>query len=180
MIHIENKSTRTLYLGQEEMSCPIEPLFEVQDGARAKLPSLADCRTSCDAMMTTGPVVCPLNCASPSTIKLDPNQSLQIPWDGRFAVTQTLPQGCLGSTAAGPVTCVQAARIEAAFFTFSAKAGSSVQCLDPSGKCACMPNTNGGCVTAGSVISGTVYTTEYLVKLEPGETGTSIDLVFKN
>jgi hypothetical protein len=184
VVHIENKTTHTLYLGQEDKTCPIEPLFEVQDGSRAKLPSLAACRTSCDTMMNSGPVACPLNCASPATTKLDPNQSLDIPWDGRFGVTQTLPQGCVAN-AAGPVTCVQAARIEPAIFTFSARAATGVQCLDPSGTCACMPSTTGGCVTASSVISGTVYTTEYLVKLEPGEMGTNgappyIGLVFKN
>jgi len=179
VIHIENKTTRTLYLGQEDKSCPVEPLFQVKDGARAELPSLTDCRTSCNAMMTSGPVACPLNCGSPTTIKLEPNQSLQIPWDGRFGVTKTLPQGCLGSAAAGPVTCVQAARIEPAFFTFSARAGSSVRCLDTSGNCSCTPNTSGGCAMAGSVISGTVYTTEFLVKLEPAETP-YIGLVFKN
>lgn len=185
VVRIENKMSRTLYLGQDEMSCQAQRLFKVQDGARAELPSLDGCHTSCDQMMASGPVLCPLVCESPATIQLDPGQSLQLPWDGRFGVMQTLPASCLKTAQANPATCVQADRIVPAIFTFSARAGSSRQCLDPSGTCTCAPNQAGGCKAASSLMGGTIYTTEYLVKLEPGETSPGgdapyIGLVFKD
>ncbi|HVY31396.1 MAG TPA: hypothetical protein VHB79_32810 [Polyangiaceae bacterium] len=183
VVHIQNQMSRTLYLGQDEMSCNAERLFQVEDGARHVLPSLENCHTSCDQMMTSGPATCPLVCQAPATIKLDPNQTLQVPWDGRFGVMQTLPQACLPATQTAPASCVQADRIGPAIFTFSAKAGSSMQCL--TGTCTCTPNQAGGCSNASSLISGTIYTTEYVVKLEPGETspsgeGAYIGLVFKD
>jgi hypothetical protein len=182
VVRIENQMSRTLYLGQEEMSCNLERIFQVEDGARHVLPSLDNCHTSCEQMMTSGPTSCPLVCQAPATIKLDPKQTLQVPWDGRFGVMQTLPQACLPATQTAPATCVQADRIVPAIFTFSAKAGSSVQCL--AGTCTCTPNQGGGCSNASSLISGTIYTTEYVVKLEPGETspgeGAFIGLVFKD
>lgn len=183
MVRIENKMSRTLYLGQEQMSCDAQRIFQVEDGARHVLPSLDNCHTSCDQMMTSGPVTCPLVCQAPATIKLDPNQVLQVPWDGRFGVMQTLPQSCLPATQTAPASCVQADRVEPAIFTFSAKAGSSVQCL--AGACTCTPNQMGGCSNASSLISGTIYTTEYVVKLEPTEMSTAgggayIGLVFKD
>jgi hypothetical protein len=184
LVRIENKMSRTLYLGQDEASCNVERLFQVADGARVVLPSLDNCHTSCDQMMSSGPVTCPLNCPSPSTVKLDPNQTLQIPWDGRFGVMQTLPATCLAAPATEPATCVQAQRIEPAIFTFSARAGSSLQCLN-AGACSCTPNPAGGCTTPGSLIAGTVYTTQYVVKLEPAETSPSgeppfIGLIFQD
>jgi hypothetical protein len=183
MVRIENQMSRTLYLGQEEMRCDAQRIFQVEDGARHVLPSLDNCHTSCDQMMTSGPATCPLVCQAPATIKLEPKQTLQVPWDGRFAVMQTLPQACLPATQTAPASCVQADRISPAIFTFSAKAGSSVQCL--AGACTCTPNQMGGCSNASSLISGTIYTTEYVVKLEPGETspggeGAFIGLVFKD
>ena len=169
-VHITNKMSRTLYLGQDEMSCPLQRLFQVADGARAVLPSLEGCHTSCEAMMSSGPVQCPLNCTTPATVTLEAGQSLEIPWDGRFAVPQTLPTACLQNVVTAPASCIQAQKVEASLFTFTARAGSTRQCLDPSGTCNCIANAGGGCTSAASLISGTIYTTEFIVKLEPGET----------
>ncbi len=181
-VHIKNTSTTTLYLGQQESTCEAARLFEVEDGARHVLPSLDGCHTSCQALMQTGPVICPLACAAPSTITLAPGQSVDVPWDGRFAVQQTLPQQCMPG-ALTPGSCVQAQQIEAALFTFSARAGTQRQCL--TGTCNCVANPNGTCTSASSLISGTIITTEYLVKLEPGEKSPSgeppyIGLEFKD
>lgn len=167
VVRIENKMSRAIFLGQEEQGCQAQRLFQVKDGARAVLQSLDNCHTSCDQMMAGAAVACPQVCASPTTVKLEPNQVLQIPWDGRYGVLQTLPPSCLKAAQATPATCLQAERILPAIFTFTARAGSSQQCL--SGACTCTPNQTGGCSSASSVISGTIYTTEYVVKLEPGE-----------
>jgi hypothetical protein len=172
-VHIKNSSKSTLYLGPQESTCQVERLFAVEDGARHLLPSLDGCHTSCQALMQTGPVSCPLACASPSTVTLAPGQVVDVPWDGRFAVTQTLPQQCMPGGTTSATTCVQAQQIEPAAFTFKALAGTRQQCLDPSGKCTCTANANGTCTSPSSVISGTIITSELLIKLEPSETSPS-------
>ena len=169
-VHIKNTMTQTLYLGQATMACEVKRLFEVEDGSSTVLPSLDACHSSCQAMMETGPVQCPTACATPSTVTLEPGQSITVPWDGRFGVQQTLPQQCLGAGVQGPASCVQAKRIEANAFTFIATAGTRRECLQPGGTCTCTPNANGGCTSAASLIGGTIYTSEFLIKLEPGET----------
>lgn len=184
-VHIKNSSTTTLYLGPQESTCEVARLFAVEDGARNVLPSLDGCHTSCSALMQTGPVACPLACATPSTVTLAPGQSVDVPWDGRFAVPQTLPQQCMPSTSAGPSSCVQAQQVQAAAFTFKALAGTKKTCLDPSGTCTCAPAANGTCTSPSSVISGTIITTELFLKLEPGEKSPSgepqyIGLEFKD
>jgi hypothetical protein len=172
-VTIKNEMTQTLYLGQPDTSCEPQRLFKVEDGARTELPSLDNCHTSCQAMMTTGPTTCPTVCGTPATVELAPGQQIQIPWDGRFGVDQTLPAQCLQPGAVAPASCVQAQRIEAEAFTFSAQAGTRRECLQPGGTCTCTMNANGGCTSPGSTIGGTIYTSEYFVKLEPGEPSTT-------
>lgn len=184
VVQITNQRKQPVHLGQDEASCDAQRLFQVADGSRAVLPGLEGCHSSCQQLMQSGPVTCPRACATPSTITLQPGETIKIPWDGRFAVPQTLPQQCLSAAAQGANGCVQAARIEAALFTFSARGGTSQQCLAGSTGCTCTPNQNGGCTTASSRIGGTIITTEYLVKLEPGEISPGgeppyIGLVFK-
>lgn len=184
-VHIKNSSKTTLYLGPQESSCEAARLFAVEDGARHVLPSLDGCHTSCQQLMQTGPVACPLACAAPATITLAPGQTIDVPWDGRFAVQQTLPQQCMPNAPTASGSCVQAQRVEPAAFTFKALAGTKRTCLDPSGTCACTPSANGTCTSASSVISGTIITTELFLKLEPGEKSPSgepqyIGLEFKD
>lgn len=184
-VHIKNSSNVTLYVGPQDSTCQVQRLFQVEDGARHALPSLDGCHTSCAALMQTGPVSCPLSCVTPSTVTLAPGQTIDVPWDGRFGVPQTLPQQCMPTASTGSTSCVQAQRVEAAPFTFIAQAGTQRTCLDPSGTCACAANANGTCTSASTVITGTIITTEYFVKLEPGETSPGgepqyIALEFKN
>lgn len=185
LVQIKNEMSQTLHLGQEEMGCESERLFQVADGSRTLLPSLSTCRSSCEAMMTTGAVTCPSACATPSTVTLEPGQTAQVPWDGRFGMDFTLPQQCLLGTPAASLACVRAKRIEANVFTFSAKAGTKRQCLEPAGNCPCTPSATGGCSSPASLIAGTIITTELLINLEPGEPSTSgeppyIGLLFRD
>ena len=184
-VHIKNVSTKTLYLGQQMTTCQPERLFQVEDGSRALLPSVDSCHTSCQSVMQGSPVACPLACALPTTVTLAPGQTIDIPWDGRFGVPQTVPQECIANGATAAAACVQAQRVGPALFTFTAQAGTNRQCLDPSGTCTCAPNTNGTCSTPSSLITGTIITTEFLIKLEPGEKSPSgepqyIGLEFKD
>jgi hypothetical protein len=174
-VTIKNEMTQTLYLGQQEMSCQLERLFQVEDGARQVLPALDGCHTSCETMMKNGAPSCPSVCATPATITLEPGQTLQVPWDGRFGVDFTLPQQCVVGAMPSSLACVRAKRIEASLFTFSARAGTRRTCLDPSGSCTCAPNPTGGCSAPSSLIAGTIITTELILKLEPGEAATNGD-----
>jgi hypothetical protein len=169
MIEIKNEMSQTLYLGPEDMNCEARELFQVQDGARRALPALAACRSSCQNAMTGTSVSCPLVCPIPTTVTLDAGQSVRVPWDGRFAVPQTLPQQCVSGAATPAAECVSAEQVEAGVFTFSAKAGTTRRCLDPSGTCNCGPSAIGGCSTPTSLIGGTIVTTELFMMLEPGE-----------
>ncbi len=184
-VHIKNVSTKTLYLGQQTMTCQPERLFQVEDGSRAVLPRVDNCHTSCQAMMQGTVVTCPLACAVPTTVTIAPGQTVDVPWDGRFGVPQTLPLQCIAGAAAASNACIQAQQIGPQLLTFTAEAGTNRQCLDPSGKCTCTPNANGTCSTPSSLITGTIITTEFLVKLEPGEKSPSgepqyIGLEFKD
>ncbi|HYQ16375.1 MAG TPA: hypothetical protein VEQ58_11480 [Polyangiaceae bacterium] len=177
-VQITNQRKDTVYLGQDSATCDAQRLFQVEDGSRAVLPSLDGCHSSCQALMATGPVACPTTCQSPSTITLNPGQTIKIPWDGRYGIPQSLPQQCVNGATQPTTSCMQAQRIEASVFTFSARAGTSHSCL-ASGGCSCAANDYGACTTASSLITGTIITTEYLLKLEPGE-APYIGLVFKD
>jgi hypothetical protein len=167
-IQIKNERKQPLYLGQDSATCEAQRLFQVEDGSRTVLQSLDGCHSSCQELMQSGPVACPATCASPSTITLEPGQTIKIPWDGRYGVAQNLPQQCLSALAPSAASCVQAQHIEPDLFTFSARAGTSRSCL-AAGGCACATNEYGSCTAASSLITGTIITTEYLIKLEPGE-----------
>jgi hypothetical protein len=185
VVQISNQRKQVVYVGEREASCEPQRLFEVRDGSRALLPGLEGCHNSCQQLMQSGPVNCALACSSPATIALQPGETIKVPWDGRFGVPQTLPSECAAPAAQGATSCVQAERIEANVFTFSAKAGTARECLAGTTACSCTPNQNGGCTTPSSVISGTVITTELLLQLEPGETAPGgappyIGLVFKD
>lgn len=173
LVHIKNEMNQTLYLGQEAMGCEPERLFQVEDGSRTLLPALSACRSSCETVMKTGPVACPTACAMPATVTLEPGQTVQVPWDGRFGVDFTLPQQCVSGTPTTDLACVRAKRVDANIFTFSAKAGTKRQCLEPSGSCTCSPSATGGCTSPSSLIAGTIITTELILKLEPGEAATN-------
>jgi hypothetical protein len=177
-VQIKNERKEAIYLGQDTATCDAQRLFQVEDGARQVLPSLDGCHVSCQALMQTGPVSCPSTCNTPSTITLNPGQTIKVPWDGRYGIAQSLPQQCLGSTAQGITSCMQAQRIEASVFTFSARAGTTHSCL-ASGGCSCAADQYGSCTTASSLITGTIITTEMLIKLEPGM-APYIALVFKD
>lgn len=183
VIQIKNERKEPVYLGQESTTCEAQRLFQVEDGARKVLANLDNCHNSCQALMQTGPVTCPNTCESPSTVTLNPGQTIKVPWDGRYGLVQSLPQQCVVGSSQASTSCMQAQRIEASVFTFSARAGTSHSCLAASG-CNCSADQYGACTTPSSLITGTIITTEYLVKLEPGMTTAGeppyIALVFKD
>jgi hypothetical protein len=184
-VHIKNQKSTTIYLGSQMMSCEAARLFEVTDGARAILPALESCRSSCTSVMTGAAVACPMACAAPSTITLAPGQSIDIPWDGLFGVDNTVPSECMHTAAPSPTACVRAQQIKNGLFTFTAQGGAERQCLTPGGCTTCTPNPSGGCTTPGSLMAGTITTTNFIIALDPGESSVGADpqyigLVFKD
>ena len=183
-VHIKNQKSTAVYLGAQTMGCDTGRLFDVEDGSRTLLAGLEACRSSCSAVMTTGPVVCPTVCAAPSTVMLAPGQTIDIPWDGLFGVPSTVPSECMHTAEPSPTACVRAEQIKNGLFTFSAKAGATHDCLSPTA-CTCTPNPSGGCTTPSSIISGTITTTDFIIALDPGESPIGgdaqyIGLVFKD
>jgi hypothetical protein len=172
LVQIKNERSQVVYVGQKDAECETTRPFDVLDGARELLPALEPCQSSCQQLMQGGPATCPQACVAPSTIALQPGETLKVPWDGRYGVPHTLPSACASAAAQGVTACVQAAHVEANVFTFVAHAGTARQCL-AGGTCTCTPNANGGCSAASSAMSGTIISTEYLMKLEPGETSPS-------
>lgn len=183
LIEIKNDSSQPLFLGPQETGCSVAPLFQVEDGSRTLLPGLGACPRSCQDVIDGSALECTLACPSPTTITLAPGQSVRLPWDGRFASPQTLPSACLRGASGGNTTCVNARRVEAGAYTFSAQAGTVRRCIDTAAACTCAQASSGGCATPGSLVAGTIITTELFTKLEPGELSPSgeppyIGLVF--
>jgi hypothetical protein len=185
-VHIKNQKSTTIYVGQDMPGCDAQPLFQVEDGARRVLTGLGSCRSSCSRVMTSGPVACPSVCATPMTVTLAPGQTIDIPWNGQFAVPEILPQECLQpAQQGGAAACVRAQQVKPGLFTFTAKAGTQLTCSAP-GTCVCSPNATGGCMTPSSTMSGTIITTQFIIALEPGEPGGAVGdfqylgLVFKD
>jgi hypothetical protein len=185
VVQISNQRQQAVYVSQRNADCETTRPFEVRDGSRTLLPALEKCPVSCQQLMQAAPTTCPAACPAPSTLTIQPGETVKVPWDGRFAVPHSLPAQCASAAAQGTTSCVQAAHIGAGVFTFSARAGTSRACANGSTSCTCTPGPNGGCVTAGSVIDGTIITTEYLVNLEPAEVSPGgeppfIGLVFRD
>ena len=118
LIHIKNEMSQTLYLGPDAMTCGASALYEVEDGARTKLPPLLGCIASCQAVMSGAAAGCPTVCSAPSTVALEPGQTIDLPWDGRFGVPQNIPSQCMKDPSQA-TSCTQAKKIEAGVFTFA-------------------------------------------------------------
>lgn len=185
-VHIKNEKSTPIYLGSEQMAgCASERLFQVADGSRAVLPLLDSCRSSCTTVMAGGTAVCANACAAPSTVTLAPGQTIDLPWDGLYDVDTTVPSECMHTAVPGPTACVRAQKIKNGLFTFTALAGAERQCLTPGACSTCTPTSSGGCSTPGSLMAGTITTTNFIIALDPGESVVGADpqyigLVFKD
>jgi hypothetical protein len=80
-------------------------------------------------------------------------------------VQHTLPQQCIADF--DYAQCSQAKQIQPGTFTFSARAGSSLDCSATSGTCnTCMPTGEGGCTTLDGLISGEMHNATATVFLD--------------
>jgi hypothetical protein len=170
-VSIANQTTTTLYLGQDMVTCSMAPLFQVANADGTPLPGLGNCRTSCMNLRQQGIGGCIGICAFPNTVQLQPGESLFTTWDGLFAVQGQLPPRCVPADARSEamMLCDQAKRVEPGTFTFSALAGSALDCsqTNPDGACVpCAPSPNGGCTRSSSLIAGPLHAAEATVTLD--------------
>jgi len=165
-VAISNQTSEVIYLGQEAMTCNIEPLFAVADAAGTPLPSMNFCRQPCLSLRRDGSGGCVTICPSPTAVALQPNDVTYTTWDGLFRVQGQLPTSCVASSSGAPtISCDQAKRIQPGTFTFSARAGSAIDCSGST----CQPCSNsaaGGCSTPGGLITGAMHSAETTVVLD--------------
>lgn len=167
-VMVINKTSAPIHLGQDMVNCGISPLFEVHNASGQPLPPPGSCRSTCKDSRTNGPVGCPAICAYPSSVALQPGEVLYTSYSGLYEVQATLPQQCVDPDF-GVAQCSQARQIQPGSFTFSARAGSSIDCSQTSGTAmcnGCMATGEGGCTTPGSLISGKMHTATATVFLD--------------
>ena len=168
-VTILNKTDAPIYLGQEQMTCSSAPLFQVADARGGALPSVGDCRVSCVGVRTQDQGGCLDICLYPTSIMLLPGELRFDTWAGLYSVPGELPAECVSFQSDSPtVSCDQAKRIQPGTYTFSARAGTALDCGPSSatGTCApCVPDGLGGCSASGGLISGKILTAQATVEL---------------
>jgi hypothetical protein len=173
IVMLINKTSKTIYLGDDMVSCGVAPLYAVADASGKGLPPVGNCRAACaELRKPEGAGGCPAICQFPSSIALLPGESHTEIWDALFDVDAALPGRCVPSDPnAASVSCSQAKRIVAGTYTFSARAGTTQDCsmTTAMGECAaCMPDDDGGCATPGALIGGPLLNAEATATLDAG------------
>ncbi len=167
-VMIINKTSAPIYLGQDMVTCGVSPLFSVAEAGGGALPAPSSCTTTCQQLRDVGPIGCPSICAFPSSVALQPGETLHTSWSGVFTVERQLPTQCASPDYGS--TCQQIKQIQPGNFTFSAMAGRSIDCkATTGGACgACSPGGNnaGGCTIPGSLIAGPMLTATTSVSLD--------------
>lgn len=166
-VSIINRTSQTIHVGQQQVTCSQAPLFQVEDGMGDTLADFGSCRTACETVMQDGTLGCPAICLFPSAVTLQPDEGTNVIWNGMYRQETSLPQGCFPEDQ--PVAtsmCDRAVQIEPGRFTFSALAGTELDCLQTTGSCVeCTAQGEGGCATPAT-IGGTLLTAEVRVDLD--------------
>lgn len=166
-VSIINRSTRTIHVGQQEVTCSQAPLFQVADRMGDVLADFGSCRAACEAVMDDGTLGCPAICAFPSAVTLQPDEGTNLIWNGMYRQETSLPQGCFPTDR--PVAnsmCDRAVQIAPGRFTFTAQAGTELDCLQTTGSCLeCMAQGDGGCSTPATIV-GTLLSAQVTVELD--------------
>jgi hypothetical protein len=164
-----NKTSETIYLGQDTVTCGVSPLFRVGDAAGAAVLQPPDgCSESCQSLIERGRIGCPDICAFPSAVALQPGEVLSTSWNGLFQVQRELPPQCVPPDY-GAATCPQTMGVQPGAFVFSAVAGRSVDCKSTTGGgvcSACTPDGRGGCNISSALIVGPILNAITRVQLD--------------
>jgi hypothetical protein len=169
-VSIVNKTNAPIYLGAEQMTCGFVPLFTVADADGAGLAGSAGCRFSCSAFQTQGNILgCTDICLYPTAVALQPGEVKSTEWAALYVVPRDMPNACVAyDSGSETVSCDQAKRIQPGTYTFSARAGSTLDCSQTgAASCsACMSDKDGGCSTPGGVVGGSILTASSTVALD--------------
>lgn len=165
-VAIHNETSAPIYLGQDMVNCGTAPLFQVHDASGMQLATGELCRQSCQLVRSGGGIGCPAICAYPSSIALEPGEVYYTQWQTQYSVQQQLPLECAPS---GQQQCSQLKAVQPGVYTFSAFAGSGVDCSATMGsECApCTPEA-GGCRFAGSLITGPKHEASTVEMIDAG------------
>jgi len=187
-VHIVNETSGVIYLGQKAINCVAEPLFQVHDQDGMELFPPGPCRSCQDVM--SGSYACFANCPWTPAVTLQPGEALDQAWTGLFGVgVQELPRACLSAPLPleAATSCSYAAAAQPGKFTFSAKAGTAMECGAPEASTcgACQPNANGGCITIQGVVPLPTLSVETTLTLNAedvvsGQHPALAELVFKD
>jgi hypothetical protein len=166
-VAVINRTSQTIHVGQEQVTCSIDPLFHVEDSTGDQLAEFGSCRAACDTVMRNGTPGCPALCAFPNAVTLQPDEGTNLLWNGLYRQETSLPQQCFPDDE--PVAtsmCDRAVQVSPGRFTFTAQAGTQLDCLQTTGACGeCMTRGEGGCATPAT-ISGTLLSAEVTVNLD--------------
>jgi len=189
-VRLTNETMTPIYLGSQMQGCGPAVLFQVANASGMPLQSPGFCTTTCEDIMHNTVMGCPpIACIITAAITLQPGESALRQWSGAFMVSATLPPAC--RPAAGTSECERIAGVQPGAFTFSAQAGTALDCTKFGGSMcqACMPDSGGGCATSGALIAGTLLSAETKVMLD-GSYGVGgsggggmtrpVEIVFKN
>jgi hypothetical protein len=164
-IIISNQTSQTIHVGTTEpISCGNPPLFRVADATGEDLPAVAFCRNACSWAMQEDPIGgCLAICLFPQAVKLEPFEATTVTWEA-YMEELSLPEEC--SITGESVMCDRTRRIDPGTYTFSASAGTELDCSETLGDCGeCMAQSLGGCTQPGRV-SGTLFTATTTVQLD--------------
>jgi len=166
-VRLINQTSAPLYFGVRKPSCTASPLFSVKDQNGGALAPLSSCRTPCDVAAELGtqpPCLGP--CFTPDAISLQPGSSYTTSWSGLYADVVDLPGRCV-SAPQGSKRCERASVIQPGTFTFSAYAGSALDCSQaPAPTCGACPPDVEPCPIPGGLVSGELRIVSTTVQLD--------------
>jgi len=183
-VRIANQTTAPIYLGPQP-SCGTAPFFNVSDATDKLRLSDGFCLITCQELLTDDSPVClAVACPVGPVLTLQPGEDTVQRWNGLYEQTMTLAPTC--HSASGESTCQRIAAIKPGAFTFTATAGTKLDCSTASCM-TCTPSSSGGCTTFGAAVVGPMLSAETNVMLDGsyglggpgGGTARSVEIVFK-
>jgi hypothetical protein len=167
-VRLINGTSQPIYLGSRTPGCGDGPELTVSFTGGAELDALSLCTPTCEDLLLGKAALCPpIACPINSATTLQPGGSTVFQWFGSYAQNITLPPACPLPDDGNQ--CQRVASLKpGAFYTFSAQAGTAIDCTQL-GTATCPPCTEDGsndCYTAGAVVSGTLLSAHTDVVLD--------------
>jgi hypothetical protein len=162
-VRIVNETKAALYLGPQP-SCGAAPFFDVRDAADNLLPYPGVCQVTCQQLLSGAGIAClPVVCPIGPVLTLQPGEDALQYWNGLYDEATSLVPECRPPS--GESLCQRVVAVKPGSFTFTATAGSGLDCSAPFCM-TCTPSNTGGCTTLGGVVSGPSYSAETKLVLD--------------